>query len=80
MGQPDSSALPVVTAEDIRRIESGETINVAGYPLTGDLVAAMSVHPYDYEADGRLKDLAVPVVAENLTRLVLRRRQSRPLE
>ena len=78
MGTTGKDEPPLVTDTDVRRIEAGETVVVAGYSLTRDLVAAMTVRPYDYETDGRLKDVAVGVVADHLSRLVYRYRMGRP--
>lgn len=75
MGEQEVDEPPVVTDDDVRRIEAGETVVVDGYSLTRDLVAAMTVRPYDYDLDGRLKDVAVSVVAEHLSRLVHKRRK-----
>lgn len=74
MDSPGNDDVYVVTEDDVRRIEAGERVAVAGYELTRDLMTAMTVHPYDYDDNGKLKEVAVPVVAEHLRRLVKKHR------
>lgn len=70
MDRRDAQQVTTVTVDDVRRVEAGETVSVGGYPLTRDLIAATAAHPYDYEPDGRLKEIAVGVIAQQLSRLV----------
>ena len=78
MGPHDVDEPPLVSDTDVRRIEAGETVVVEGYSLTRDLVTAMTVRPYDYDTDGRLKEVAIGVVAEHLSRLVHKNRGTKP--
>lgn len=66
---------PQVTTSDVRRLEAGEAVEVAGVHLTPSLARAMET-PYD-SVNGHWTKETVMAMAERLTAIVQRRRGRR---
>jgi hypothetical protein len=68
------TAPPVVTCDDVRRIEEGEEVILDGYRLGRELIVAMTV-AYDYDEDGKLRESSRAGVADCMSRMLRIRRQ-----
>ncbi|MGH8795390.1 MAG: hypothetical protein ACRDXX_22445 [Stackebrandtia sp.] len=67
---------PLVTVEDVWRLEAGESIAAGGVELTPSHLLLVTT-PYDFDAAGKLKASTAAGIAESLTAIAQHRIEGR---